>query len=221
MHPGFTKRIKSVSLVLATGFTLPSTALAAGPTDQVYSARDFLPVRSEGHRFTSTPYGETAVILNVANKVQNHGIKHAISSRGLYIPNKSENRVIQRYDFTFPTACGGQTFSYYEGRNFSALGYHNNGKVVFDLLTGGSPYSAPRLWGPYDQVINDPAPMQLVVSDGQESGFGLARASFVVGKVTEMSQPKVSEYGKIYSESVYTASRCAALNSTGKILVQK
>ncbi len=221
MHRNLTNLIKSVSLVFVTGFALPTTTLAAGSADMVYGAHDYLPVRSEGHRYSSAPYGETAAILSVASKVRHNGVKHTISSRGLHIPSKSENRVIQRYDLTFPVTCGGQTFSYYEGKDFSALGYHTNGKVVFDLLKGGGPYSAPRLWGPYDQVINDPAPMHVVFSNGSDEGFGLVKASFMVGKVAEMPQHKVNSYGGTYSESVYTAGSCDALNSTGNILVQK
>lgn len=213
--------IQFVNLVLATCLALPATSAAAGSANQVNNARDTLPTRSEGHRFTSTPYGETAAILSVADAVRNRGIKHTISSRGLHIPNKSGNRIIQRYDLTFPTACGGQTFSYYEGQNFSALGYHSNGKVVFDLISGGSPYSAPRLWGPYDQVINDPVPMQMVISNDNNNSFGVGRASFVVGKVANMPQPKGNKYGNIYSRNVDAASRCASGNQTDNILVQK
>ena len=220
MRSNFTKLIKSVGLVLAMGITLPATTLAANSVDMVYGAHDYLPVRSEGHRFTSTPYGATAAILNVAGKARYHGVKHTISSRGLHIPNKSENRVIDRYDLTFPVACGGQTFSYYEGKDFSALGYHTNGKVVFDLLSGGSPYSAPRLWGPYDQVLNDPSPMHVVISNGEDDGYGLTNTSFVVGAVAEMPQPKVNNYGSAYSASIYAAGNCTTLDSAGNTLVQ-
>lgn len=221
MHRNLTKLFKSVSLVFATSIALPAISFAAGSGDMVYGTHDYLPIKSEGYRFSSTPYGETTAILSVASKVRQHGVKHAISSRGLHIPSKSENRVIQRYDLTFPAACGGQTFSFYEGKNFSALGYHTDGKVVFDLLNGGSPYSAPRLWGPYDQVINDPAPMHTVVSSGSDEGFGLVKASFMVGKVAEMPSHKVSSYGGTYSESVYTAGSCDALSNPANILVQK
>lgn len=220
MHCNLTTLIKSVCLVLATGITLPATALATGSVDIVYGTHDYLPVRSEGHRFTSTPYGETTAIINVASKVRYHGARHAISSRGLHIPDKSENRIIQRYDLTFPLACGGQTFSYYEGKGFSALGYHTNGKVVFDMLSGG-PYSAPRLWGPYDQVLNDPSPMHVVISNGDDEGFGLVNASFMIGAVAEMSQAKVNDYGQRYSTSIYTAGSCVTLDGPGNTLVQK
>jgi len=221
MHHNLIKHLKTVSLALTTGFVLPATTLAADPAGTLQSSNHYLPVQSEGYRFTSTPYGETATILSVAKTVRHHGAKQTISSRGLHIPDKSENRVIQRYNLTFPAACGGQTFSYYEGKGFSALGYHTQGKIVFDLLNGGSPYSAPRLWGPYDQVINDPAPMHVVFSRGQDSGFGLIKASFMVGEVAEMPQHKVSGYGSAYSESVYTAGSCDALNTMDTIMVQK
>jgi len=221
MRRNFTQPVKAVSLVLATGIALPATLLAADSANMVYGARDYLPVRSEGYRFSSTPYGETAAIISVAGKVRYHGARHTVSSRGLHIPGKSENRIIQRYDLTFPLACGGQTFSYYEGKDFSALGFHSNGKIVFDLLTGGSPYSAPRLWGPYDQVINDPSPMHVVVSNGSDEGFGLVRASFIVGAVADMPQAKVNDYGRAYSASIYTAGNCTSLDGSGNNLVRK
>lgn len=221
MHRNTIKFFKTASLTLAASLVMPLTALAAGNSGTLQSANHFLPVMSEGYRYTSTPYGETATILGVAKAVRDHGNKQAISSRGLHIPSKSENRVIQRYDLTFPANCGGQTFSYYEGKGFSALGFHTQGKVVFDLLTGGSPYTAPRLWGPYDQVINDPVPMQVIYSGSQSSGFGQTMSSFMAGKVAELPQQKSSAYGKTYSEGIYKAGSCDAFNTRDNILVQK
>ncbi len=212
MSRKFSKVIKTASLALAASCTLTGNAVA-GATDLV-SANSHLPVRSEGHRYTSNPYGEAAAILKVAQQVKANGVGQSISSRGLHIPNKSANRIIKRYEYTYPAACGGQTFSYYEGSDFSALGLHNDGKVVFDLLEGGSPYSAPRLWGPYDQVINDPSPMHVVYSKGDENGFGLVKASFMVGKVAEMSTSKQASYGKNYSAGVHAAGSCdSAINN--------
>ncbi len=215
----FSKAIKTASLAVAATLTLTANPAAAGSADQVYSANSHLPVRSEGHRYASNPYGEAAAIQSVAQQVKSNGTRQRISSRGMHIPNKSANRIISRYEYTFPAACGGQTFSYYEGNDFSALGLHNNGKVVFDLLEGGSPYSAPRLWGPYDQVINDPSPMHVVYSEGDESGFGLVKASFMVGKVAEMSMSKQASYGKNYSAGVHSAGSC--VSSSNNLLVKK
>lgn len=221
MYRNHLKTANALGLALITGFVLPATTFAAGSTSVLQSANHYLPVQSEGYRFTSTPYGESKAILSVAKLVRQHGVKQSISSRGLHIPGKSENRVIQRYDLTLPTSCGGQTFSYYEGRGFSALGYHTQNKVIFDLLKGGSPYSAPRLWGPYDQVINDPAPMHVIYSGSQSSGFSWAISSFMAGKVADMSQQKSSDYGNTYSEGVLAAGNCDALNNMGNILVKK
>ncbi len=221
MHCNHLKIIKALSLALVTGFILPATTFAADSTSVLQSANHYLPVQSEGFRFTSTPYGESRAILSVAKLVRQHGVKQAISSRGLHIPSKSENRVIQRYDLTLPASCGNHTFSYYEGKGFSALGYHTQNKVVFDLLNGGGPYSAPRLWGPYDQVVNDPAPMHVVYSGSQSSGFGQTISSFMAGKVADMSQQKSSDYGSTYSEGVFAASSCDALNNMDNILVKK
>lgn len=218
MSRKFNKVIKTASLALAATCALTANPAAAGSTYLVHSADRQLPVRSEGHRYTSNPYGEAAFILKVAEQVKSNGVGQSISSRGLHIPNKSANRVIKRYQYTYPAACGGQTFSYYEGNDFSALGLHKDGKVVFDLLKGGSPYSAPRLWGPYDQVVNDPSPMRVVYSQGDENGFGLVKASFMAGRVAEMPAAKQASYGKNYSASVQSAGSCKS--SLNNVLVQ-
>lgn len=219
MCRNFSKVIRNTSLALAASCMLSINAAADEFTHPVYTTSNYLPVRADGHRYSSNPYGETSTILNLAQQVKSHGIKQHMSSRGLAIPNKSANRIIDHYEYTFPATCGGQTFSYYEGNGFSALGWHTDGKVVFDLLQGGSPYSAPRLWGPYDQVLNDPSPMHLVYSEGGKNGFGLAKASFLAGMVADMSSDNKASYGKDYSASVYTAGSCSSF--LNNILVQK
>jgi hypothetical protein len=219
MHRNMNKVLKTTSLALSLAVSGITTASAGDAI--VYDAYNYLPVSSEGSRFTSSPYGEVAAILSVASQVRTNGQMQRISSRGLHIPNKAGNRIIARYDYTFPASCGGASFSYYEGSDFRALGLHRDGKVVFDVLQGGGPYSAPRLWGPYDQVVNDPVPMRVVMSKGGESGFGLMKASFVAGKVADMPEHKQQGYGASYSSSVFSAKSCGGSGEAGNILVRK
>jgi hypothetical protein len=208
--------------IVANGIGWTAGVYASGPAYTVYSLDDYLPVVSGGFRYTSSPYGELLGILKVAEQVKMHGIRHKVSTRGMHIPDKAANNIVTRYDYTFPTACGGTSFSLYEGGNFTALGFdQENGSVVLDMLDGGSPYTAPRLWGPYDQVLNTNTRMVTVASVNGNHGSGLMNASFLAGEVTGMSAAVQKQVGNDYSSAVYTASRCLQRNGEGKLVVTR
>lgn len=181
---------------------------AADRTTTLKDMNEYLPVKSEGYRYTSVPYGESLGIARVVELIKEHGSLEVISTRGMHIPNKAENRTAARFDYTFPASCGGVSFSYYKGSDFEALGYMHDDKMILDVLQGGSPYTAPRLWGPYDQVLKDNTPMLTVVSFNGENGTGLMNASFLAGEVADMDKDRQARLGNAYSSAIYTASRC-------------
>jgi hypothetical protein len=208
--------------IAATGLGRAAGVHTSGPAYAVYSMDDYLPVVSDGYRYTSKPYGELLGILKVAEQVKMHGSHHRVSTRGMHIPDKAANNIVARYDYTFPTVCGGTSFSLYEGENFTALGFdQESGTVVLDVLDGGSPYTAPRLWGPYDQVLNTNAPMVTVASLDGNHGSGLMTASFLAGEVTSMNVATQQQLGNDYSSAIYTASRCLRRDEAGKLVVTR
>ncbi len=208
--------------ISAAGIGWTTGACASGPSHPVYSVEDYLPVVSDGYRYTSTPYGEVVGILKVAQQVKTYGSHRKISTRGMRIPNKALNSIVMRHDYTFPTVCGGSRFSLYEGQGFTALGYDNeDGTAVLDVLAGGSPYTAPRLWGPYDQVLNTNTPMVTVASFNGYNGSGLMTASFLAGEVTGMNSTTQQQLGNVYSSAIYTASRCLRHDDSGQLLVTR
>jgi hypothetical protein len=162
-----------------------------------------------GKRFVSGPYGEVEAILGVAARVQAQGTKHRMSTRRMTIPDPGARPFVDRYDYTFPAECGGGTFSYYEGDGFAALGYHRGKRVVVDVLVGGGPFSSPKLWGPYDQVLNDNIKMDLMFGNGETDGMGLLKASYSIGMTPVMATEDFAGYGQRYDQAVGRASVCA------------
>lgn len=208
--------------IAATGLGWTAAVQASGPAYSVYSVEDYLPVVSDGYRYTSAPYGELLGILNVAEQVKMRGSHHRVSTRGMHIPHKAANNIVTRTDYTFPTVCGGTSFSLYEGEDFSALGFdQGDGTVVLDVLDGGGPYTAPRLWGPYDQVLNTNSHMVTVASFNGANGSGLMTAAFLAGEVTSMNPATQRKLGNDYSSAIYTASRCLQRDGNGKLVVTR
>ena len=116
------------------------------------------------------------------------------------------------------TSAGPLKFSVYEGNGFIALGYHDGDRIVLDVLDGGA-LSAPRLWGTYDQVLNDDSEqlMDALIADGESDGFGMLKAAFVVGVVSRMPEDARIAYGKAYAEAVDTAARGIDGRDQGRI----
>lgn len=167
-----------------------------------------------GKRFVSKPHGSVELILGIANEVRAKGEKHRVRTRGIQMPSEYIDSFVDRYDYTMPTSCGEQTFSYYEGEGFAALGYHaGRGAVILDVLAGGGPFSAPRLWGPYDQVLNANIRMDLMMGDGLKDGMGLLQASYKIGLVPVMRTATKNYYGELYSRAVLDAAECVMPDS--------
>ena len=190
MNPANKTTVKQLSDVEVTG--------EYNRNDRAYSVKD-------GKRFITNPYGETESILAVAAKIKANGKLKRVSTRGIKMPQSYVGGFINRYQHTF---TNGKTFSYYEGEGFGALGYHaEDGKVILDVLVGGGPFSAPQLWGPYDQILGDKdnASMQLMMGDGSKDGMGLLKSSYAIGYTAIMAEEDYSMLGNTYSTAVNEA----------------
>ena len=167
-------------------------------SDRAYS-------KENGKRFITNPYGETKSILAVASEIKAKGKLKRVSTRGMKMPQGYVGRYINRYKHTFDN---GNTFSYYEGEGFGALGFHlGEGRIVLDVLDGGGPFSAPKLWGPYDQVLGDKgnSSMELMMADGNKDGMGLLKASYAIGYTAVMAEEDYSSIGNDYGNAINDA----------------
>lgn len=189
------------------GETVMPTIDIIGNPDTINDDREYL--IEAGKRFISKPHGEVELIMSVASQVRLNGQHRRVRTRGLQMPAEFAGSFIDRYDYTMPASCGGKTFSYYEGDGFTALGYHGqNRKMIVDVLAGGGPYAAPRLWGPYDQILNSNVRMDLMMGDGAKDGMGVLKASYKIGLVTGMSGDSKDYYGELYSRAIVEAIEC-------------
>ncbi len=200
--------------VVAADGSLSADGEAVVPTIDIIGNPDTLSDEREylieaGKRFVSKPHGEVELIMGVATQVRLNGEYRRVRTRGLQMPAEYTDSFIDRYDYTMPASCGGKTFSYYEGDGFAALGYHGqNRKMIVDVLAGGGPYAAPRLWGPYDQVLNSNVRMDLMMGDGTKDGMGVLKASYRIGLMTAMSGDSMDYYGELYSRAISAAVDC-------------
>ncbi|MCC7413015.1 MAG: hypothetical protein IT495_15475 [Gammaproteobacteria bacterium] len=168
--------------------------------------RDYLV--EAGKRFVGGPYGEVESILAVAAEVRRFGERRRVRSRGMTVPDPAVNVFVDRYDYRFPASCGGGSYSYYEGDGFAALGYQAEDRVILDVLVGGGPFTAPRLWGPYDQVLGANVKMELMFGNGEQDGMGLLKASYSIGMVAAMSDELSRRLGAGYAQHVAAAADC-------------
>lgn len=167
-----------------------------------YDRNDRAYTQQDGKRFITNPYGETESILAVAAEAKAKGKLKRVSTRTIKMPSGYVGGFINRYQHTF---ANGETFSYYEGDNFGALGYHaEDGKVVLDVLVGGGAFSSPKLWGPYDQLLGDKdnSSMQLMMGDGGKDGMGLLKASYAIGYTAVMAEEDYSRLGNSYGNAI-------------------
>jgi len=167
-----------------------------------YDSSDRAYSQENGKRFITNPYGETESILAIAAQTKAQGDLKRVSTRGIKMPSGYVGGFINKYEKTF---ANGETFSYYEGEGFGALGYHaDDGKIVLDVLVGGGAFSSPKLWGPYDQLLGDKdnSSMQLMMGDGSKDGMGLLKASYAIGYTAVMAEEDYASLGDAYGTAV-------------------
>jgi hypothetical protein len=204
-------------LFLASGIFMSGAAAAADMGDSAaggisvmsdievtgtYDSNDRAYSQEDGKRFITNPYGETESILAVASETKANGKLKRVSTRGIKMPQGYVGGYINKYEHTF---ANGETFSYYEGEGFGALGHHaGEGKVVLDVLVGGGAFGAPKLWGPYDQILGDKdnSSMQLMMGDGEKDGMGLLKASYAIGYTAVMAEEDYSTIGNAYGSAI-------------------
>jgi hypothetical protein len=208
--------------VLALGMSMGSMVaiaddgapgVAAGPIEEITvlgvresQQREYL--IEAGKRFIAGPFGEVEAIVGIAEQVKKSGEHKRISTRGMVVPDPALNAIVDRYDYTFPASCGGGKFSYYEGEGFAALGFHGGRRVILDVMVGGGPFTAPKLWGPFDQILNDNTEMHLMSGNGKEDGMGMLKASYSIGMVADMSKFKMQRSGELYKRAIDVSSTC-------------
>ena len=163
-----------------------------------------------GKRFVTNPYGNVNSIMKVASEAKRLGKLKRVSTRGIKMPQEFVGGIVNRYDYKFPEECGGQKFSYYEGDGFGALGYHNGKSVILDVMVGGGPFTAPQLWGPYDQILGDKhnSSMKLMMGSGKNDGMGLLKASYAIGMTPVMAKQDFKNLGNSYVEAVNNTASC-------------
>lgn len=189
----------------AADISSPASGISIMPDVEVtgtYDKSDRAYSQENGKRFITNPYGETESILAIAAQTKSQGKLKRVSTRGIKMPSGYVGGFINKYENTF---ANGETFSYYEGEGFGALGYHaDDGKVVLDVLVGGGAFSAPKLWGPYDQLLGDKdnSSMQLMMGDGSKDGMGLLKASYAIGYTAVMAEEDYADLGNAYGTAV-------------------
>ena len=219
--PGYLCATLLLTMVSAGNVSHAASAGASAKpsTDILYGVREHLPVQSEGGRFMSTPYGESELIVSINNHIQELGQQRKIQSRGINLPNKAHNQYISQYNYTFPKQCGAFTFSSYHGEEFSALGLHYKGVIILDAITTSGPYASPRIWGLYDQLLNEKTSMNILFENPGSGEIGLTSSAYMVGMVATFPEKKKQSLGAIYKQALSSASKC--INTAVKTGVKK
>ena len=202
--------------IMAEDGTLREDGAAVVPTIDLMSQResdDRAYLLEAGRPFVSAPHGSIELILGIAGECRARGDRHRMHSRGLLMPGEFTETIVDRYDYHMPPECGGRRFSFYEGEGFVALGHHaERGQVMLDVLAGGGPFPAPRLWQAYDQVLNSNTRMDLMFGDEASDALGVLKASYKIGLMPVLRSGTKNYYGELYSRTLAAAALAPALS---------
>lgn len=171
----------------------------------------------DGKRVFYGPYGELEYILTIGQELKNRGEMKRIMSRRIKMPAEFPGSTLDRYKYPVAHECGVEKFQLFDGGEFMALGYEPNAKsgkteIIFDVMIGGGPFSAPGIWGPYDQIIGRRHKMKLIMGDAESDGMGIMKSGYAIGMRAELPTHEIMDAGDMYN---------AAVTATGKCLIEK
>lgn len=123
-------------------------------------------------------------VVRLAAQIRAHGDRVRLAANGMLVQNRGARHHIDHFQQTLDSDRGRQRFSYFEGKSFHALGYRCGDQISLDVLVGGGPFGAPRLWGPIRRMARDAVEFHLVRGLGDADAFGVMKASYYLDAPT-------------------------------------
>jgi hypothetical protein len=169
-------------------------------------------INVDGKRFFVGPYGDYSYILAIGQELKNRGDMKRIFTRRIAMPHEYTSSSVDQYDYPIADDCGIEKFKFYDGGGkFMALGYvEGKKKIIFDVLIGGGPFSAPGIWGPYDQILGKRHKMKMIMGNAAKDGMGTLKSGYAIGLKAALPGYELRENGRAYSDAVEKAGKCLA-----------
>ena len=162
-----------------------------------------------GKRIFNGPYGSDKFIIAISQELKNRGEKKRVFTRGITMPHSYTASSLDRYNYLIADECGIDKFKFYEGPDFTALGFVEGEKsIILDVMTGGGPFSSPGIWGPYDQIIGKRHKMKMIMGDAKKDGLGLIKGGYAIGMKAAMPSYELQEYGDFYGDVIKSTGQC-------------
>ena len=162
-----------------------------------------------GKRIFKGPYGDEKLIIAIGQELKNRGEKKRVFTRGISMPQTYTGSSLDYYKYPAEEDCGINHFSFYEGPEFTALGYIKGPKeILLDVMTGGGPFSAPGIWGPYDQVVGMRHGMKMIMGDAAKDGLGPIKGGYAIGMQANLESYEMQDFGDGYGEVITSTGTC-------------
>jgi len=186
--------------------TLEEVVVTAVRQRKVFE-RDYAAVA--GKRIFDGPYGNEKFIIAIGQELKNRGEKKRVFTRGIKMPQSFSSSSLDRYHYPVDDECGIEKFKFYEGGDFRALGYKQGEKeVILDVMTGGGPFSAPGVWGPYDQIMGRRHKMKMIMGDAKSDGMGLMESGYAIGMKAKLPTYELQQYGDNFNIAIDNVGQC-------------
>jgi hypothetical protein len=162
-----------------------------------------------GKRVFKGPYGDEKLIIAISQELKNRGEKKRVFTRGISMPQTYTGSSLDYYKYPAEEECGINHFSFYEGPEFTALGYIKGPKeILLDVMTGGGPFSAPGIWGPYDQVVGMRHGMKMIMGDAAKDGLGPIKGGYAIGMQADLESFEMQDFGDQYGDIIKNTGTC-------------
>ena len=162
-----------------------------------------------GKRIFKGPYGDEKLIIAIGQELKNRGERKRVFTRGISMPQTYTSSSLDNYKYPVEEECGINHFSFYEGPDFTALGYVKGPKeILLDVMTGGGPFSSPGIWGPYDQVVGTHHGMKMIMGDAAKDGLGPIKGGYAIGMEADIPSYEMQDHGDAYVDIIKTTGNC-------------
>ncbi len=162
-------------------------------------------------RIFTGPFGESKYVIAISQELKNRGEKKRVFTRGIKMPHEYTSSSLDRYHYPITDECDIDRFKFYEGDDFTALGYiQGKQEILLDVMIGGGPFSSPGIWGPYEQIIGGRHKMKMIMGDAEKDGLGMIKGGYAIGMKAALPGYELQDYGDQYGGVIKLVGQCLA-----------
>jgi hypothetical protein len=110
--------------------------------------------------------------MKIATQVKENGKRVNLTGNRFLFNKASDANAIQGYASRVVKGKENRIFSFFDSKNFHAIGYTQQNNFIFHVFAGGGPLESPALWGPLQTMTRESIHLRLYKDAKSQQSYG-------------------------------------------------